>query len=262
MRTKIDPVGDQGSDGDDAAFDTDEQATVGSLRALGLVRRDRGSVHAITDTCDDTAEDKLQQRNVIDERGHLDDDTDDHDGSAGEDHIPTAHPVCCEQREHGADQTADLVHRSDRRLHDAVAFGGREHIVEVLVGDDARHNALVIAEEQEAHGRNGRDCHAEFSAGQATECGCHIRGKETGECEVRNAVRRAVQVLDIPQGIVNVANQTKHAASPDIYKSAAARKYMSIHTTEIVNKDSNHVPPTGPRQPSTEPLFVLGQEHR
>lgn len=109
--TVVNPVGNRSTDGNDTTLDTDEQTTVASLGALGLVGRDSGSVHAVTDTGDDTTNEELQKRNVTGIRGDLNDDTDNHDNGTGEDHPFTSSLVTEEEREHSAHQTTYATRR-------------------------------------------------------------------------------------------------------------------------------------------------------
>jgi len=63
-KTEIDPVGDEGTDGDDGTLEANEETTVMGARALGLPDGDRRSVHAVTKTGNDTADHELAQTPV------------------------------------------------------------------------------------------------------------------------------------------------------------------------------------------------------
>lgn len=108
--TVIDPVGNHGTNGDNTTFNTDEQTTVLGVRALSLVGGDGGSVHAVADTSDNTAEDELQQRDLVGNGRDLDDDTDNHDNGTPDDHPTTTHPVTEEEGPDGTKETACRIY--------------------------------------------------------------------------------------------------------------------------------------------------------
>ena len=157
-RTVVDPVRNQRAKGDDAALDADEEAAVGRLAALGLVRRDGGRVDAVADAGDDAPDDELRQLPVALHGGDLDDGAKDHDDAADDDGAPAAEQVSHGEDEDGTDQAADLVDGRHQALHGGISCLG-EVVVEDGRGDDAAHDALVIAEEKECSRRNGRDAH-------------------------------------------------------------------------------------------------------
>lgn len=99
--SKIDPVGDQRSNGYVSTLDTDELSAVVALGALSLVGRDSRCVDSVADASEETADDELCSRtgtltnDTTGSRyaGNLDDHTDDHSPSADEDRFAAAEPV-------------------------------------------------------------------------------------------------------------------------------------------------------------------------
>ena len=78
--TEVDPVGDESTDSHCTALDTDEETTVGRARTFGLIGRDGGSVHSVSNSGDDSTDTELGQWNVATEGSDLDQDADDHHG--------------------------------------------------------------------------------------------------------------------------------------------------------------------------------------
>lgn len=142
--TKVNPVGNHGSDGNDTTLNTDQETTILGVRTLSLVRRDGGSVHAVANTSDDTANDELGQLDVTLDGGDLDNNTDNHDSSTPNNHPATTHPVTKNKCKNSTQQAANLIHRSNRSLHDIVVLGGPEHVVERGVRNDTGHDTLCV----------------------------------------------------------------------------------------------------------------------
>lgn len=93
VSSEVNPVGNHGPDGNGSTFDTDIQTTTVGLGAFGLVSRDGCSVHSIANASNNTAKHELKQRDVTDEGSHLNDNTDDHDSSTGNDSPATTETV-------------------------------------------------------------------------------------------------------------------------------------------------------------------------
>jgi len=91
------------------------------------------------------------------ERGDLDDDAENHDDAAHHHGLPTAQIIADGQNQESAEQASDLVDGGDEALVDRVVSGLGEVDVEGLGVDDAAHDTLIVAEEQEA--RRGDDGH-------------------------------------------------------------------------------------------------------
>ncbi|KAI6752019.1 hypothetical protein HG531_006715 [Fusarium graminearum] len=116
----VDPVGDEGTKGNDTTFDTNKKTSVGGGGTLSLVGRDSRSVDTVTDTGDCSTNDELSKSRVALHGGDLDDDTENHDPTA-QDHSPsTAEQITDPENEHGTEQTSNLVDGSDKALHGAV----------------------------------------------------------------------------------------------------------------------------------------------
>jgi hypothetical protein len=79
--------------------------------------------------------------------------------------------VAISQNEHGAKQATDLVDSGHETLVDTVILGIGEVRVESRPGDDTTHHTLIITEEKESIGRNGRDEKPELAAGEASKPG-------------------------------------------------------------------------------------------
>lgn len=103
--TKVDPIRNGRANGNDTTFDTYQQTTVARFGALGLVGRNGGCVHSVTNAGDDSTEEELEERDMVGECRHLDDDTDDHDGRAENDHPSTTEPVTKQQGKDSTDET-------------------------------------------------------------------------------------------------------------------------------------------------------------
>lgn len=169
-RSVIDPVGDQGAEGDDAALNANQQSSVGRLAAFGLIGRDCGSVDAVLFdlvamsvtsffiaqatqwwkwerervaypyTHNDSSRDHLCKRCRPAHGGNLDDNSQQHDERPEYDSPPPAENVADAEDEHGAYQAANLVDGGDQPLHRRVVPGCREHVVEGRRGNDTAHH--------------------------------------------------------------------------------------------------------------------------
>lgn len=169
----VDPVGDKGTEGNDTTFDTDEKTSVGGGRTLGLVGRDSGSVDTVTNTGDGSSDDKLSKSRVALGGGDLNNDTENHDPTTKNHGPSTTEKITDPEDEHGTQQTTDLVDGSDKALHSAILCLG-EVIMERVGVDNARHDTLVVTEEEETSGSDGRDGQGQFLARQACESGRHL----------------------------------------------------------------------------------------
>ena len=105
VSTKVDPVGDSGTDGNDTTLNTDQQTTIASLGALGLIRRDGRGVHAVSNTGDNTSEEELKKRDLVRHGGNLNDHTNNHDRGARNDHPATTGAVTEDESEDGTNKT-------------------------------------------------------------------------------------------------------------------------------------------------------------
>lgn len=121
---KVQPVSDDGSDGNSRGFDTDQETTVVRLGGLGDPGGDSGGVHAVSDTSNDTRDDELDEtadvavRRVAGaERGGGDDGSDDHDDTANDHHLTTTEFFTDKEGEEGAKEAADLINRNDGTLN-------------------------------------------------------------------------------------------------------------------------------------------------
>ena len=166
-RTEIDPVGDEGTKGDDASFDADQQPSVGGARTFGLISRDGRGVDSIADAGDDPSDDELRRRPMTGHGADLDDDAQDHSGGAEHDGTPPTDLVAKEELKDCAKQATDFVDGGDEALPCAVVFGLGKGSVERDGADDATHDPLIVAKQQEAGRRDDADRQGEFPAGEA-----------------------------------------------------------------------------------------------
>jgi hypothetical protein len=126
------------------------------LFLLTLIRRDRRGIDAVSDTRHYAADDEMRQGRVAAVWGALDDGADDHNEAAGNDGASAAKLVADNEDEYGAHQAADLVDGGHQALDRAVVPGLLDHVGEGRRRDDAAHDALVVAEEQEPGRADGR----------------------------------------------------------------------------------------------------------
>lgn len=162
----VDPVGNEGAESNDTSFDTNQQAAVGRPRALRLVRRDGRRVDSVPNAGDDSTDDELGLGAVSRNRRNLDDHTDDHDDTAHSDRSSAASLVSIHQLDDRTEQTTDFVDTSHETLPCRVISGVGKCIVEGGRGDDAAHDTLIVAEEQETAGGHGRNGKAQPAAGE------------------------------------------------------------------------------------------------
>jgi hypothetical protein len=99
VTSEINPVRDQGSDGNHTALNADQQAAVAGLGAFGLVRGDSRGIHSVPDAGDGSAEYELKEGEMTGERSDLDDDADDHHAGPDDDHHPPTQTVPEDQSE-------------------------------------------------------------------------------------------------------------------------------------------------------------------
>lgn len=164
--SEVDPVCDDGTDCHSSTLDADEQTSVRAVRAFGLVRRDSRRIDAVTDTGDRPSNDKLSSRSVAWHSGDLYDHTNYHDDTTQDDGPSPPKLVSILQLEECADQTSNLVDGRDETLPRIVILGLGESVVEVPAGDDARHDSLIVAEQQEPIGGYHGDEQRQSLAGQ------------------------------------------------------------------------------------------------
>ena len=108
--------------------------------------------------------------------GDLDGDAKDHDDAAQDHGAPPAQEVAHGEDEDGAHEAPDLVDGRHETLERGAARH-REVVVERGRGDDAAHDALVVAEEEEARGRDRGHGHGQRPAREAGKgWGCHGLG--------------------------------------------------------------------------------------
>lgn len=176
--TKVDPVGNERADGNDGTLEADEETSVMGARAFRLPDGDRGRVHAISKAGNDTAHDELAQTPLRTESSDRDNGADGHDDAASDHQTSAADPVAKQEGEDCAEETADLVAGRDGAAEDGDVLGVRaaralgdvengELFGELGTRDDTGHQALVVAEEGEAHDGGEGDGPVQFFALQA-----------------------------------------------------------------------------------------------
>ena len=104
-KTKINPVRDHYSERDQRSFDHDELTASVCLGAFRLPCGDGRGVETISNARKDTADDQVGQS----VSSRLQNGTDDHNNGAKEDGPPPSEPVCNENTQDGANETAKVV---------------------------------------------------------------------------------------------------------------------------------------------------------
>lgn len=183
--TEIDPIGDEGSHSDDGALETDEESTVLGLRSLGLPDGNGRSVHAVADARNDSSHDELSHGPGALEADGGDDGTDDEDDAASQANARAANLLAVHESEDGTEEAADFVTSRDGAANDRnvlrVSWAGvrwnesrREFVVELVTRNEARHEALIVTEEGEAHDGGDGDGRPELLASKAAGAGPHV----------------------------------------------------------------------------------------
>ncbi|KAG9679853.1 general substrate transporter, partial [Aureobasidium melanogenum] len=171
---EIDPVSDERADSDIATFNTDDFASVVSLRTLGLQ----------TYTCDETSNDKLCSTSCTGANAaDLDDDTNDHGDTADEDSPATAEFVAELENEDSTAQTTDSVDGDNETLPATVVTSLGEHCEESITLNDTRHDTLVITEEKK------------IGSGDGVRVIFPVLSSSTGKWIVREGIREEEQML-------------------------------------------------------------------
>lgn len=142
-RTIVDPVGDEGTKGNDTTLDTDEKTSVGGLAALGLIGRDGGGVDTVSDTGDDTTDDELGELAAALDSSDLDNNTEDHNGTTEDHGASSTDKITKSENEHGTEQATDFVNGSDETSHSLVLTLGEE-FDKGGSRDNTRHNTLTV----------------------------------------------------------------------------------------------------------------------
>lgn len=168
-KTKIDPVGDKGTDGDDGTLEADEETTIMGARALGLPDGDSSSVHAVAETGNHTTDNELSQSPVRAESGSRNGSTENHQETTGHQKGSAADTLTKAKCENGTKETAQLVTSGDGTLengdmgsesaHAAITGGNGTNLIvkrgelldELVSRNETRHQTLIITEEGEAH---------------------------------------------------------------------------------------------------------------
>lgn len=173
--TEIDPVGDEGTDGDNGTLEADEETTVVGARTLRLPDGNRGRVHTVTQTGDDTTDDELAQTPLVTERSRRDNGTDNHEKTTSDQERRASNALTKHEGEDGTEETTQFVTRRDgttedrdMRLLGGVVDGQRGELLgEFGTGDDTGHQTLIITEEGETHDGGEGDGQMELLARQA-----------------------------------------------------------------------------------------------
>ena len=135
------------------------------MTRLDMPHRGRSRIATIPNARDEPAPEEMLH--IL--RPRLDQNAGRHDDSKYDQHALPAQPLTHEQRQHGASETAQVVHRRDE-THET-----RGWIVEIadefIADDDAAEDALLVAEE--AHHRAGGD-----GDGRVGARGVPCRGEE------------------------------------------------------------------------------------
>lgn len=141
----VNPIGYQGAESNDAAFNADEQASISGSRALRLVCWYGRSIDPISHPSDCPSNNKLSKRCGIPFGRDLDDYSKNHD-TATHHHRPSPSKIIPKrQNEDSTEQTTYLIDCGHEALHCRIAFCRRKDVVEGWGGDDAGHYALIIA---------------------------------------------------------------------------------------------------------------------
>ncbi|KAI6762648.1 hypothetical protein HG530_008628 [Fusarium avenaceum] len=142
----VDPVGDEGTEGNDTTLDTDEETSVGGSGTLSLVGRDSRGVDTVTNTSDCATNDELRKSRVALHSSNLDNDTNDHDPTTKNHSPSTTEQITDPKNEHGTEQASNLVDSRDETLHSTVLCLG-EVIVEGVGVNNSRHDTLIVTKE-------------------------------------------------------------------------------------------------------------------
>ena len=156
--TEIDPVSDESTDGDNGTLKANEETTVVGVGALGLPDRNGSSVNTVTETGNDTTDHELTHTPLRAEGGSRDNGTDSHEDTTGHQKGSTTNALTIQKGEDGTEETSQLVARGDGTTEDlsmsvGADFGGfhrREFLVELITGENTRHQTLIITEEGES----------------------------------------------------------------------------------------------------------------
>ena len=168
--TEDDPVGDEGTDGNQGTLEADKQTTVVRGRTLGLPDGNSSGVQTVANTRDDTADNELAETPLGTEGRGRDGGTDDQDGGTSDNEASAANGLTVEHGEERTEETADFVTGSNTTTQNVDVLVGSDVGVlggsgrhgedgelnnELSTGDETRHHTLVVSEEGETH--NGRE---------------------------------------------------------------------------------------------------------
>lgn len=188
--TEDHPVGNKGTDSDHCTFKTDQEATVVSVGAFRLPDGDCGRVHAVSEARYNTADDELTETPFITKGDRCNQGTNGQDIGTSKDQASAAEFLAKEHREQRAEETADLIAGCDSTANDVnVVFlrirrwvGHLEYTkgsCKLFAIDEARHHALIVAEERETHDGGDGDAHPERPPFQAAGRCPHVDSMRT-----------------------------------------------------------------------------------
>lgn len=123
-KTEVDPVGDDGTDGDGRSLDADKETSVvrsrtfrnpggNGCRVLGTILKsatyrklleDHVAHHSISDTAYDTGDDELAETPMRAESGHTDNGSDDHDETTKHHHPPSSESFTDKESNQGTEK--------------------------------------------------------------------------------------------------------------------------------------------------------------
>lgn len=182
-KTKVNPVGNEGTDGNDGTLEADEETPVVRTRTLRLPHGDGSSVHTVSETRDNTANDELTKTPVRAEGSSRDHSTENHQKATSHQQRCAANALTEHQGEDSTEETTQLVTSGDSTTEDGdmgrvalLGVAGRnrnigrqrgELLSELGTGDDTRHQTLVITEQREADDGGEGDGQMELLAPQA-----------------------------------------------------------------------------------------------
>lgn len=171
----VDPVGNQRANGDVAAFNADDLATVLRAAALGLVSRDGRCVDAVANASDASSDNELGGSTTVGRNcADLDDDTDDHDSSTEEDGSAATKSVSHGEDKAGTKEATNSVDSNHETLVSWVTIDLGKRFDECGGGDNTRHDTLVISEKEEISCGDDSDQDLQHPAGLAP-VGGHAR---------------------------------------------------------------------------------------
>jgi hypothetical protein len=162
--TEIEPVSDEGTDGDDSTLEADEETTVVSTRTLRLPDGNSSGVHAVSKTGNDTSDNELAQSPVRSERSSRDDSTEDHEKTTGDKERCATNTLTVSHCEDSTEEATEFVTGSDSTTEDGDMFGvtveSGEFRSKLVTRNDTRHQTLIITEKGESN--DGCKCNGDM----------------------------------------------------------------------------------------------------